>query len=227
MRSRARARAGPRLWALVGSLGCCAPEQDPAPVVVDRSGAAARGPARRDDRSRSPALRDLEANSAASQDRTPVEQFVLVLDGYTNAKRDVARVPEAIRQRRQLFYCAPLNVEFSQCLLFDGADAGAHLTGIEYVISADLYKTLPQVERQYWHAHIGEVDSGILIAPGVDDAAHRALMGELRTTYGKAWRTWDTHHDTLPLGEPTLMWSIAPGKLDPQVRTEMRGRRGW
>jgi hypothetical protein len=225
MRARPHTRARPPRRALAGLLGCSCgvPEPEPAPAPPDRSGAAAHGPARRDDRHKSPTLRGLEVGAA--QDHTALEQLTLVLDGYTNAKRDVARTSDEFHQRRALFFCGALNVDFWQCALFDGSDPGAHLVGVEYVISDSLYKTLPQSERQYWHSHVGEIDSGIVVAPGIDDAAHRALMNELRSTYGKGWRTWDTEHDALPLGEPTLMWSIAPGRLDPQVRTEMRGRR--
>lgn len=223
MRSSPHPRAGP--WALVGLVAGCAPEPESEPIVIERSGAAVHGPARRSGEAGRARAFGLEAGALDSQDRTPVEQLTLVLDGYANAKRDVARSPEDRRQRRTLYFCAPQNVDFAQCVLFDGADAGAHLTGVEYVISEDLYKTLPPVERQYWHAHVGEVDSGILIAPGLGEEAHRSLMRELRSTYGKQWRTWDTERDAMPLGEPTLMWSVPPARLDPRVRTEMRSRR--
>lgn len=219
-------RAGLPLCALVGLIGCCSRDSPPPTLAgFSSDAAAAHGAARQDARGRWAAVRGLEDGSLSPLDRTPLEQLVLVLDGYTRAKRDVTRAPEGRRHSRALFYCAQLNAEFSQCLLFDGADAGAHVTGIEYVISGDLYATLPQSERQYWHSHSGEVDSGVMVAPGLPDEAHTELMGELRTTYGKGWRVWDSEHDSLPLGEPTLMWSIAPGKLEPEVRSEMRSRR--
>ena len=112
-----------------------------------------------------------------------------------------------------------------QCAVFDGPGPGAHLVGVEYVISAELHATLPQAELQYWHAHVSEIDSGILVAPGLPEPTRNALMRQLRSTYGKTWRTWDTTREPLPLGAPTLMWTISPSKLDPTVRTEMRERR--
>lgn len=207
------------LWPIVGLvLGCTEPA--PAPVVLERTGAAVHGPARRDD-----TTPPVETSAKDPSPRAPIDQLVLVLDVYVHAKRDIARGPDDSRQRRVLFYCAMHNRDFMQCAVFDGVDAGAHLIGVEYMISADLYRTLPHAERQYWHSHVGMVDSGILIAPGLDEAAHRALMRDLRVTYGKSWRTWDTENDALPLGEPTLMWSVTPNRLDPAIRTEMRARR--
>jgi len=225
MKRAFHARAGLPLCALLGLVGCCSREAPQPAIAVTSQGAASGGPARRDDRTRSPTVRALEAGTLGPQDRTPVEQLLLVLDGYTRAKREAAGAPANGRHNRALFYCAQQNADFSQCVLFDGSDEGAHLSGVEYVISADLFATLPPLERQYWHAHGGEIDSGVLVAPGIDDSAHTELMGELRSTYGKGWRTWNAEVDPLPFGEPTLMWSTSPAKLEPAVRTEMRARR--
>ncbi|MDC0720830.1 DUF1264 domain-containing protein [Nannocystis bainbridge] len=220
MRGALPARARLPLCALLGLAGCHG-RGGPAGSAVKGGGAAGDGPARRDEAARSATIRALEGGTLGPQDRTAIEQQLLVLDGYTRAKRETTEegLPD-----RALFFCGQHNAEFSQCVLFDGTDAGAHLTGVEYVISPRLYATLPAIERQYWHAHAGEVDSGVLVAPGLTGAAHAELMGELRETYGKGWRTWNTAVDPLPFGEPRLMWSIAPGKLGPATRSEMRSR---
>jgi hypothetical protein len=211
------------LSALAGLVSCGSSE--PPPVMATRAeGAAAYGPARRDE-VRSRTMRGLADGSLGPQDRRPIEQLQLVLDSYTRAKRDVARAPEMARHSRAVSFCAQLNANFGQCVLFDGADEGAHLIGVEYVISRRLYESLPQSERQFWHAHAGDVDSGVMIAPGLSEAAQGVLMGELRSTYGKTWRTWDSEHDPLPFGEPTLLWSSAPARLGPDVRSEMRARK--
>ncbi|PCC73027.1 Protein of unknown function [Nannocystis exedens] len=223
MRGVLPARAALSLCALLGLADCHGRSAPPATAVASR-GAASDGPARRDDPGRSATVRALESGTLGPQDRTPVDRLLLVLDGYTRPKREAGGAPGEGRPDRALFYCAQLNADFSQCVLFDGSDEGAHLVGVEYVISPSLYATLPAVERQYWHAHVGEIDSGVLVSPGLTDAAHTALMGELRSTYGKSWRTWDAEADPLPFGEPTLMWSISPGKLEPATRHEMRSR---
>jgi hypothetical protein len=41
-----------------------------------------------------------------------------------------------------------------------GLTANANLNGIEYIISEQLFETLTQEERQYWHPHNGEILSG-------------------------------------------------------------------
>lgn len=222
-------RSASKLWStasslVLGALAVVLSCGREAPTGA-RDGAAARGPARRDDRGPSPALLGLRSGEAGAQDRTPVDQLQLVLDDFAVLKRDVARPPEAQQQVRTFHYCAELNPDFMQCALFDGPDAGAHLTGVEYVISEALFATLPVEERQYWHAHLGEVDSGIVIAPGIAQDAHDRLMTQLRGTFGKTWRAWDTHRDILPFGDPALMWAIPPGKIAATTRAAMQARR--
>src|SRR5262245_52650439 len=52
-----------------------------------------------------------------------------------------------------------------QCLLFDSTQPGAKLLGVEYIISDEQYRSLPDEERKYWHPHTYEVLAGGLIAP--------------------------------------------------------------
>ena len=39
------------------------------------------------------------------------------------------------------------------------------MIGIEYMITPKLYKDLPQEEKKYWHSHVFEVKSGMLVMP--------------------------------------------------------------
>jgi Protein of unknown function (DUF1264) len=41
--------------------------------------------------------------------------------------------------------------------LFDSTGTDAKLMGIEYIISDDMYKTLPEDEKKFWHPHPFEV----------------------------------------------------------------------
>jgi hypothetical protein len=78
--------------------------------------------------------------------------------------------------------------------------------GVEYIISAKLFATLPPAEKALWHSHVWEVKSGQLVAPGIPEPAEKALMTKLVGTYGKTWHTWHTDLDKpLPLGVPQLM----------------------
>lgn len=103
---------------------------------------------------------------------------------------------------------------------------GGNLIGIEYIVSGNLFATLPEEEKYYWHPHNYEIFSGQLIAPGLPAVAEQQLMAELVNSYGKTWHTWHTgRHDIgggqeLPLGPPMLMWSFnRDGEGDPALES--------
>ena len=120
------------------------------------------------------------------------------------------------RQVRADHYCAHLNDEVRQCVIYDSDKEDARLIGIEYIISERLFRELPEEEKKLWHSHRFEVKSGQLIAPGLPEVAENALMEELVTTYGKTWHTWQVDRgDALPLGVPQLMMGFtADGQID-------------
>lgn len=113
-------------------------------------------------------------------------------------------------------------IDVRQCILFDSPEPNARIIGIEYMITPDLYSTLPAEERKYWHSHVFEVKSGMLIMPqsgfpkAAWEAAENKEMEQLVNVYGKVFHLWQVDRgDTLPLGEPQLMTSFtAEGQLD-------------
>jgi hypothetical protein len=159
----------------------------------------------------------LEKGSDLLQDVTPVKEFDIYVVGFHCAKHDPQMQMEAHH------YCKQVNGDLLQCLIFDGNSADANLIGIEYIISENLYETLPAAEKQYWHPHNFEIFSGQLVAPGLPDAAEKAMLKFLINSYGKTWHVWHTgRHDgagepghALPFGEPVLMWSFnRDGEVD-------------
>jgi hypothetical protein len=40
-------------------------------------------------------------------------------------------------------YCSHLNEDVRQCVIYDSDEPGARLIGVEYIISASLFQTLP------------------------------------------------------------------------------------
>lgn len=85
----------------------------------------------------------------------------------------------------------------------------ARLIGVEYVISRAMFEALPEQEKKYWHSHVYEVKSGLLMMPRIPDAMERPEMNKLVNTYGKTWHFWQVDRgDPLPYGEPKLMCSI-------------------
>jgi hypothetical protein len=167
--------------------------------------------------------RSLELGAKVLQGNAPVKALDIHLVGFHPMKNDPAHQMEAHH------FCHQVNEDFAQCALFDGTDAQARLNGIEYIISAKLFASLPDAEKAYWHPHNGEILSGQLVAPGIPAAAEEALMKQKMNSYGKTWHLWHTGAmgaagDALPFGEPMLAWSFnrdgeaAPGLVEQRDR---------
>ena len=103
-----------------------------------------------------------------------------------------------------------------QCVIYDSPEPNARLIGVEYLISATLYKTLEPSERKLWHSHVFEVKSGMLIMPGPEglptgiwEEAETREMEDVVGLYGKTYHFWQIDRgDKLPLGSPELMMSF-------------------
>ena len=127
--------------------------------------------------------------------------------------------------KRQLIaqhYCSHFSDQVLQCVIYDSDKKDARLIGIEYIVSAKIFESLPADEKKFWHSHNYEVKSGALAAPGVDELAEKDLMKVLIGTYGKTWHTWQVDRgDKLPLGIPQLMMAFtADGQLNSKVAAE-------
>ncbi|NHD19492.1 MULTISPECIES: OBAP family protein [Actinopolyspora] len=165
------------------------------------------------------ALRSVLATGARLlQSSDPLRGFDVYVVGFHCAKGEPGSQMEAHH------YCKVVNDDLLQCVLFDGNTGDANLVGVEYIVSAHLFGTLPERERPYWHPHNFEVLSGQLIAPGLPRIAEKELMRLLMNSYGKTWHTWHTgRHDgepaaALPVDEPKLMWSFnREGECSPEL----------
>ncbi len=165
--------------------------------------------------------RVLEAGAKALQDDGPAAVLDIHLVGF-HPLRDHPH-----QQMEAHHFCRQVNEEFAQCALFDGDTAQANLTGVEYIISENLFQRLPPEERRYWHPHNGEILSGQLSAPGLPLTAEKALMRSKLNSYGKTWHTWHSRDgakpgDALPLGEPMLAWSF---NRDGELQLDLQARR--
>lgn len=108
-----------------------------------------------------------------------------------------------------------------QCVLFDGTGKNAKLIGVEYLISDEAYKKLPEAEKRFWHAHTYEVLGGGLIAPGMTPKEEMDFMKVVIKTWGKAWHTWPDPMTAVPVGEPLLIWSLmGDGQVDEKLLAE-------
>lgn len=167
----------------------------------------------------------LETAAGIVQRNTPAEQLKIYLSGLHVMKNNPHHQMDAHH------FCRQVNQDLAQCAIFDGNGAEANLVGIEYIISEQLFKSLPQEEKKYWHPHNYEILSGQLIAPWVPDVAELELMREKMNSYGKTWHVWNSgmHRqkgDPVPLGAPELAWSFnrdgeaAPGFLEERDREQ-------
>jgi len=142
----------------------------------------------------------------------PLSKFHAYLCAFHLAKKDAKFVLEAHH------YCAAVNDEVHQCVIFDKVGDGARILGVEYIISDRIYRTLPAAERKYYHPHAYEIISGQLLAPGLAPEAEDKLMAGLLTTWGKTWHTWPDPKTALPMGEPLLMWAATrDGHIPPEL----------
>lgn len=166
----------------------------------------------------------LEGGSTVLQTDAPLDPMNVYLVGFHPMKEDPRHQVEAHH------FCNQVNEDFAQCVLFDGNTEDANLTGIEYIISEKLFKSLPSEEKKYWHPHNYEILSGQLVAPGLPDIAEKELMEGKMNSYGKTWHTWSSGMQAppgneMPLGEAILAWSFNhDGEAKPQL-VENRDKR--
>lgn len=151
----------------------------------------------------------LHAGAAMVQNFDPPKQLCAHLHAFHTYANDPGTPVEANH------YCAHLNEDVRQCIIYDSPGPNARLIGIEYLIKPHLYEKLDAEERKLWHSHVFEVKSGMLILPnppGVPTAAWEpAETEEMKAVielYGKVYHLWqvDKGHE-LPLGPPQLMMS--------------------
>ncbi|MBA5707606.1 DUF1264 domain-containing protein [Pseudomonas fulva] len=200
----------------LGLLGLCFASA----LLAGCSGAKTASPVQTPGAPIKPGTQWLEKGAALLQAKPPIDALNAYLDGFHfyNGHPDI--------QMEAHHYCAILNEDVIQCVIYDGSTATAKIMGVEYIIDQKLFARLPAKEKALWHSHGFEVSSGQLVAPGIPAPAEHALMKRLATTYGKTWHTWHTDQDkSLPMGVPQLMMGFtADGQADPAM-VEQRNRR--
>jgi hypothetical protein len=162
----------------------------------------------------------LDTSADVLQSKKPLDAMSEFLNGFHFYADDMGRQVEANH------FCTHLNEDFHQCVIYDSGRSDAKLIGIEYIVSARIFKTLADEEKRFWHSHHYEVKSGELIAPGIPAIAEHGLMEDLVTTYGKTWHCWQIDRDpNFPLGIPQLMMGFTKdGQIDQQLLRD-RDRR--
>ncbi len=165
--------------------------------------------------------RVLDLAAGALQRKYPLQAMSTYLNGFHMYSDDRGRQVEASH------FCIHLRPDLHQCVIFDSNRPDARLIGIEYIISADRFRSLPEEEKSLWHSHHYEVKSGMLVAPGIPELAERAYFKDLVSTYGKTFHTWQYDREDFPYGIPRLMMGFtADGQLDPGLLRQRDRRLG-
>jgi uncharacterized protein DUF1264 len=146
--------------------------------------------------------RVLDLAAGAIQPKYPLNAMSTYLNGFHMYADEMGRQVEASH------FCIHLRHDLHQCVIFDRNAPDARLIGIEYIISEERFRGLPEDEKRLWHSHHYEVKSGELVAPGIPDRAEHAYFSDLVTTYGKTFHTWQYDRDDFPYGIPQLMMGL-------------------
>ncbi len=161
---------------------------------------------------------------ATGQDLAPIKQVGMYLDGYHTYKSEEKLAANSQNQIRTAHYCKQVNPDLFQCLIYESNGPNARCIGVEYVITDKLFKTLAADEQKLWHDHESEVDTGLLILPGLPADKQKEILGVLRSTHGKTWQTWSNLADQVPLGSPSLMWNVNPEKINATTKKSVAER---
>ncbi|XP_021291632.1 oil body-associated protein 1A-like [Herrania umbratica] len=164
----------------------------------------------------------LETATGTIQAFVPVKQIHQHLCAFHFYGYDMTRQVEAHH------FCAHQNEEMRQCLIDDSPEADAKLIGLEYIISENLFLTLPDNEKPLWHSHLCEVKSGVLFMPTFPGPIERQDLDKVCKTYGKTIHFWQVDRcDNLPLGLPQLMMALTrDGQLCDELARDVDKRFG-
>ncbi|MFI2641764.1 OBAP family protein [Streptomyces sp. NPDC018610] len=163
--------------------------------------------------------RALDLAAGAMQPKYPLDAMSTYLNGFHMYADEMGRQVEASH------FCIHLRHDLHQCVIFDRNAPDARLIGIEYIITEERFRGLPDHEKRLWHSHHYEVKSGILIAPGIPDLAEHAYFQDLVTTYGKTFHTWQYDRDDFPYGVPQLMMGLTEDGQADEALIHSRDRR--
>lgn len=110
--------------------------------------------------------KNTEQSNSVGQSRIPVEQLQIYVDGFHNYKRDADLPAEKQMQMRVTHYCQPVNDDLIQCVVYDGNTKGAHLIGIEHIISDKVFQRCPKPRRHSGTRTTAKLTAGCWTCPG-------------------------------------------------------------
>ena len=139
------------------------------------------------------------------------------VDGYNTHLSAVRHVFDDPSLRVQ-HYCKLNNKIVMVCQLYDSTSRNATLIGVEYIITADQYKSLPDREKPNWIdiTH----NRSVPMFSGSAAQVKSLFMGKLMGTHGKLIITWNPR-DKLPAFLPQIEQEQIPFMLNATVKPEI------
>ena len=97
-------------------------------------------------------------------------------------------------------FCKPNDKIMMVCQLYDSNSPNATLIGVEYMITADAYKNLPDREKPNWHYHKEEFapNRADPKLPMLSEQQQNATLKKLEESFGKVIITWNPN-DKAPI----------------------------
>lgn len=136
--------------------------------------------------------------NASSSEEAPVEGYIgriQAVDGIRHVYDDPTL--------RVYHYCTPNDKILMVCQLYDSSSPNATLIGIEYMITPQDYKALPDRDKPNWHYHqlAFSPDRAAPHFPQLSPEQEQTTLKSLADTYGKVIITWNPN-DKLPAFPP-------------------------
>ena len=122
---------------------------------------------------------------------------------------------------RVFHYCKPNDKIMMVCQLYDSNSPNATLIGIEYMINADTYNSLPDREKPNWHFHKEELapDRADPKFPQLSQQQQQETLKKLENSYGKVILTWNPNDNT-PAFPPQIQQVQHPYIVNSTVKPE-------
>ena len=124
-------------------------------------------------------------------------------------------------------FCKPNDKIMMVCQLYDSNSPNATLIGIEYMITADAYKNLPDREKPNWHYHKEEFapNRADPKLPMLNEQQQNATYEKLAESFGKVIITWNPN-DKAPIFPPQEIQVQHPFMMNATVSPETERQAG-
>jgi uncharacterized protein DUF1264 len=101
-------------------------------------------------------------------------------------------------------WCKNISPNLIECQLYDSDGPGARLVGVETIVPAAVWKTLPASEQALWHYHKVELQKIHATLPDTPKDKQAAIIASIKPTYGKVYILWDPMTNKEPVGQPSV-----------------------